>query len=61
MGLFYNSDLYKPEKAVHDMTVDEFIASLGDSKLRSRPPTTHGVPCFSSPTWWPTKRAVLRF
>ena len=33
MGLFYNSDLYKPEKAVHDMTVDEFIASLGDSKI----------------------------
>ena len=29
MGLFYNSDLYKPEKAVHDMTVDEFIASPG--------------------------------
>lgn len=32
-GLFYNTKLYQPEKAIRDMTVDEFVESLGDNKM----------------------------
>ncbi|ONI40382.1 hypothetical protein AN639_00945 [Candidatus Epulonipiscium fishelsonii] len=33
IGLFYNSTLYTPEKPIRDMSVDEFVQSLGDNKL----------------------------
>lgn len=33
MGSFYNADLYSPDKNIVDMTVDEFIASLGDNRI----------------------------
>lgn len=33
MGLFYNSELYKPEKPIHSMTMDEFVKSVGKSKF----------------------------
>lgn len=33
VGLFYNEDLYKPEKSVGSMTVEEFQTSLGENKL----------------------------
>ena len=33
IGLYYNEALYKPEKNIGDMTVDEFMESLGDNKL----------------------------
>ncbi|WP_426350405.1 ABC transporter substrate-binding protein [Alloiococcus sp. CFN-8] len=33
IGMFYNSELYTPEKPVGEMTVDEFVDSLGDNKI----------------------------
>lgn len=33
VGLFYNSDLYSPSKPISQMSVDEFVSSLGDNKL----------------------------
>ncbi|MCD7820386.1 MAG: carbohydrate ABC transporter substrate-binding protein, partial [Lachnospiraceae bacterium] len=33
MGSFYNTELYSPDKNIVDMTVDEFIESLGDNTL----------------------------
>lgn len=33
MGSYYNSALYSPDKNIADMSVDEFISSLGDNKL----------------------------
>lgn len=33
MGSFYNTALYSPEKNIVDMTVDEFVESLGDNKI----------------------------
>lgn len=33
IGLFYNSDMYSPSKPVSQMTVDEFLTSLGDNKM----------------------------
>lgn len=33
MGSYYNSALYSPDKNIVDMTVDEFLDSLGDNKL----------------------------
>lgn len=32
-SVFYNTELYKPEKPVHDMTMDEFLDSVGDNKI----------------------------
>lgn len=32
-GIFYNSKAYTPEKPIRDMTMDEFISSLGDNKI----------------------------
>lgn len=32
-GLYYNSSMYAPEKDIRDMTVDEFVDSLGDNKI----------------------------
>lgn len=33
VGLYYNSSMYSADKNIRDMTVDEFIESLGDNKL----------------------------
>ena len=33
VGLYYNSALYNPGKAISSMTVDEFVDSLGDNKI----------------------------
>lgn len=33
MGTFYNTDLYKPEKHISEMTTDEFVSSLGSNKM----------------------------
>ncbi|MDI6619008.1 MAG: extracellular solute-binding protein [Clostridiales bacterium] len=33
IGLYYNNTMYKPSKAIRDMSVDEFYSSLGDNKL----------------------------
>ena len=33
IGLYYNESLYKPEKDIRDMSMDEFISGLGDNKL----------------------------
>ena len=33
VGLYYNNTMYQPGKAVKDMSVDEFIDSLGDNKI----------------------------
>lgn len=33
IGLYYNEALYKPEKDIRDMTIDEFMKSLGDNKI----------------------------
>lgn len=33
VGLYYNSSMYKADKDIKDMTVDEFIESLGDNKI----------------------------
>lgn len=33
VGLFYNEDLYQPSKAIGSMSVDEFIAELGENKF----------------------------
>ena len=33
VGLYYNSSMYTPEKDIRDMTVDEFVDSLGDNKM----------------------------
>lgn len=33
MGLYYNSSMYSADKDIKDMTVDEFIESLGDNKI----------------------------
>ncbi len=33
MGIYYNSDLYSPDGNVCDMTMDEFLDSLGDNKI----------------------------
>lgn len=32
-SVFYNTQQYKPEKSVHDMTMDEFLDSIGDNKI----------------------------
>ncbi len=33
MGLYYNTSMYAPEKNIRDMSVDEFVESLGDNKI----------------------------
>ena len=33
VGLYYNSSMYSPDKDIRDMTVDEFVDSLGDNKI----------------------------
>ena len=33
VGLYYNSSMYTPDKNIRDMTVDEFVDSLGDNKM----------------------------
>ena len=33
VGLYYNSSMYSPEKNIRDMTMDEFVESLGDNKI----------------------------
>ena len=33
IGLYYNSDMYTADKDIRDMSVDEFIESLGDNKI----------------------------
>ena len=33
VGLYYNSSMYTPDKDIRDMTVDEFVDSLGDNKI----------------------------
>lgn len=33
MGLFYNTAIYSPTANIHDMTFDEFTASLGENKI----------------------------
>lgn len=33
IGTYYNSALYTPEKNIADMTVDEFVESLGENKI----------------------------
>lgn len=33
MGSYYNSAMYSPDKNIVDMSVDEFVESLGDNKL----------------------------
>ena len=32
-GLYYNSSMYAPDKEIRDMTMDEFVESLGDNKI----------------------------
>ncbi len=33
MGLYYNESLYKPDKDISKMSINEFIQSLGDNKI----------------------------
>ena len=33
IGLYYNKSLYKPEKDIRDMSMDEFMSGLGETKL----------------------------
>ncbi len=33
VGLYYNSTMYSPDKDIRDMTVDEFVESLGENKI----------------------------
>ena len=33
IGLYYNEALYKPEKDIRDMSIDEFMKSLGENKM----------------------------
>lgn len=33
VGLYYNSTMYSADKDIRDMTIDEFMQSLGDNKL----------------------------
>ncbi len=33
MGLYYNSDMYSPDGNICDMTMDDFLDSLGDNKI----------------------------
>ena len=33
IGLYYNKSLYKPEKDIRDMSMDEFMSGLGENKL----------------------------
>ena len=33
IGMFYNEDLYKPEKALGELSYEEFVSSLGDNKI----------------------------
>ena len=33
IGMFYNEDLYKPEKSLGELSYDEFVSSLGDNKI----------------------------
>lgn len=33
VGLYYNNTMYQPDKAIRNMSVDEFIGSLGDNKI----------------------------
>ena len=33
IGLYYNESLYKPEKDIRDMSMDEFMSGLGENKL----------------------------
>ncbi|GLC80192.1 ABC transporter substrate-binding protein [Lacrimispora brassicae] len=33
VGMYYNNTMYQPEKAVKDMTLDEFTESIGDNKI----------------------------
>ena len=33
IGMFYNEDLYKPEKSLGELSYDEFVSTLGDNKI----------------------------
>lgn len=33
MGMFYNHTKYQPQKAIRDMTMDEYLEGLGDNKI----------------------------
>lgn len=33
VGLYYNSTMYKPSENIQNMTMDEFVSSLGDNKI----------------------------
>lgn len=33
VGLYYNASMYKNDKNIKDMTMDEFVSSLGDNKI----------------------------
>ena len=33
IGMFYNEDLYKPEKSLGELSYEEFVSSLGDKKI----------------------------
>lgn len=33
MALFYNTVLYQPDTAIHDMSMEDFLTSLGDQKI----------------------------
>ena len=33
IGMFYNEDLYKPEKALGELSYEDFVSSLGDNKI----------------------------
>ena len=33
IGMFYNEDLYKPEKALGELSYEEYVSSLGDNKI----------------------------
>lgn len=32
-SIFYNATLYQPEKPIHEMTMEEFLDSIGDNKI----------------------------
>lgn len=57
VGLFYNEDQFKPSKDIGSMTMDEFLNELARKSSLSRPLTTHGPPCSSSPPSSPMKKA----
>lgn len=33
VGIYYNETMYQPDKSISDMTMDEFVTSLGDNKI----------------------------